>query len=87
MNLFASVLDQRKFHHPMESPQAMDVEGQEVVLHEAPIFRLVLGDDTEIGIMQPSGQMVGLPRRMYREHFVLMTSTGTFSPGAPLMQR
>ena len=35
-------LDQRKFHHPMQLPQAMDVKGQEVVLHEAPIFRLVL---------------------------------------------
>ena len=26
----------------------MDVEGQQVVLHEAPIFRLVLSDDTEV---------------------------------------
>ena len=35
--------DQRKFHDPMKLPKAMDVEGQEVVLDEAPIFSLVLG--------------------------------------------
>jgi hypothetical protein len=50
-------LDQRKTHDPAESPQAVDVESQQVVLHEAPIFRLVLGDDTEVGIMPPSGQV------------------------------
>jgi hypothetical protein len=37
----------------------MDVEGQQVVLHEAPIFRLVLRDDTEIRFLQPNGQVNG----------------------------
>jgi hypothetical protein len=54
--LSANGMDQRKFHHPMESPKAMDVEGQEVVLDEAPIFRLVLGHDAEIGVTKPSSQ-------------------------------
>src|SRR5262249_60003992 len=52
-------LDQRKLHDPMKSPGAMDLEGQEVVLEEAPIFGLVLGHDAEIGIMKPSSESDG----------------------------
>jgi hypothetical protein len=51
-------LDQRKLHDPMKSPKTMNVEGQEVVLDEAPIFRLVLGHDTEISVILSSSQPI-----------------------------
>src|SRR5947209_2114225 len=41
----------------MKPPQAMDVEGQQVVLHESPILRLILADDTEVSILQPSRKL------------------------------
>ena len=43
---------QRKFHHVVQPPQAVHVKCQKVVLHEAPIFRLVLTDNTVIGIVE-----------------------------------
>ena len=64
-------LDQRKLHDPMKSPKAMNVEGQEVVLDEAPIFRLVLGHDTEISIILPSSQPI---------RFAPPRVSGTFRP-------
>src|SRR4029077_11532962 len=64
-------LDQRKFRDPMESPKAMNVEGQQVVLDEAPIFSLVLGHDTEISIMEPSSQPI---------RFASPRVSGTFRP-------
>jgi hypothetical protein len=32
----------------------MDIVRHQVVLDEAPVFRLVLGNDTEVGILKPS---------------------------------
>ena len=49
----------------------MDVEGQEVVLDEAPIFSLVLGHDTEISVMEPSSQST---------RFAPLCVSGTFRP-------
>src|SRR5206468_5363573 len=63
--------DQRKLHDPMKSPKAMNVEGQEVVLDEAPIFRLVLAHDTEISIVEPSSQPI---------RFASPCVSGTFRP-------
>ena len=51
LELVRQRLDQRKLRDPMKSPKAMNVEGQKVVLDEAPIFSLVLGHDTEISII------------------------------------
>ena len=72
----------------MKSPKAMNVEGQEVVLDEAPIFSLILGHDTEIRVMKPSSQLT---------RFASPLVSGTFRPDdihgdlqylhAPLMQR
>ena len=49
----------------------MNVEGQQVVLDEAPIFRLVLGHDTEISIVEPSSQPI---------RFASPCVSGTFRP-------
>src|SRR5208283_2584653 len=55
----------------MKSPKAMNVEGQEVVLDEAPIFSLILGHDTEIRVMKPSSQLT---------RFASPLVSGTFRP-------
>ena len=49
----------------------MDVEGQQVVLHEAPVLRLVLGDDAEVRFLSPCSQVDRFPRRMYRGAFLV----------------
>jgi len=52
--------EKRGLHHAMHPPQAVDVEGQQVVLDKAAIFRPVLADDAEIVVVQPFGTMCGL---------------------------
>ena len=41
-------LDERLLHHPLERIQAAQVVSESVIVHQTPIFRLVVGDDGEI---------------------------------------
>ena len=50
-------LGQRELHHPVHVPQPMDIKGHQVVLHQAPIFRLVLRHDAVIRRMETRGQV------------------------------
>ena len=81
-NLFASVLTSDRLHDPVELPQAMDVEGQQVVLHEAPIFRLVLRDDAEVRFLSPCGQVDGLASSRVSGAFLADDSRGR--PSTPV---
>jgi hypothetical protein len=47
-----SVFQQRGLHDPVETAQAKDVLGQEVVLDETGVFGLVLRDDGEIVVVK-----------------------------------
>ena len=44
--------EQRGLHHPMQPPEPGDVLGEQIILHEAPILRLVLIHDGVIGVEQ-----------------------------------
>src|SRR5260370_14526199 len=41
-------LDERLLHHPLERMQTAQVVSESVIVHQTPIFRLVVGDDGEI---------------------------------------
>ena len=45
-------LGQRELHHPMDMPQPMDIKGHQVVLHQAPVCRLVLRHDAVIRCLE-----------------------------------
>jgi hypothetical protein len=49
----------RKFRHPFEGGQAVQVVGQAVVLHDADVFRLVLGHNAVGAVVDPLHQMDG----------------------------
>ena len=54
-------LGQRPFHDVLEPAEPVAVERQLVVLHDAPVLGLVLGDDAEIRVDGPFGRWIGLP--------------------------
>jgi hypothetical protein len=52
--------DQRKLHDAVDPPLAVDIRGEQVVLDEAPVFRLVLRHDAVIRIVDAGRQVEGL---------------------------
>lgn len=54
-------LGQRELHHPVDLPQPMDIKGHQGVLHQAPVFRLVLRHDAVIRRMETRGHVGGFP--------------------------
>src|SRR5262249_47468330 len=58
----------------------MDVEGQQVVLHEAPVFRLILRDDTEVRFLQSGGQVDGFAPLHVPSAFLADDSRGNLQP-------
>ena len=50
-------LREGELHHAVHLPQPMDVKGRQVVVHHAPIFRLVLRDDAVIRRVETRGQV------------------------------
>ena len=59
MVLIREGLHQGQLHNPVDTPQAMDVVRPQVVLHEAPILRLVLRHDAIIAVVEPRCQVDG----------------------------
>src|SRR5215467_6866720 len=58
----------------------MDVEAQQVVLHEAPVFRLILRDDTEVRFLQSGGQVDGFAPLHVPSAFLADDSRGNLQP-------
>jgi hypothetical protein len=52
--------DQGELHDAVDLPQAVGIRGEQIVLDEAPLFRLVLRHDAVIRIVEAGRQMEGL---------------------------
>jgi hypothetical protein len=44
---------QRLFHDPVKLVKTVNIERLQIILRDSPIFCLILGDDTEIRVIQP----------------------------------
>jgi hypothetical protein len=64
-------LDERLLHHPLERIQAPQVVRESVIVHQTPIFRLVVGDDGEITLHRQFLPMSGFALALITPAFLL----------------